>query len=134
MIITENAPSKKGNLNLLADGTFQNFAMITHTISQSEAEFMERAAYYDKSTKVLSCKDIKRGQGAACAVKSQSGYSVPICAVGFEKSYCGCEGQFLRDSCPFGYDAKNNCRNPFMIKCCAEKCNSFLDVVFVVDR
>lgn len=134
LLITENATPKKGNLNLLADGTFHNFSLISHALTQSKPEYMERADYYDKAVAALSCKGIKRGQGVSCDIKSQPGYSVPICILGFDKSYCGCEGQFLGNSCPYGYDSKGNCQSPFMINCCVEKCNSFLDLVFVLDR
>jgi hypothetical protein len=50
----------------------------------------------------------------------------------YKRSYCGCEGEFVIDSCPYGY-IDNKCSNPSIIKCCHEKCESSLDMVILMD-
>ena len=61
------------------------------------------------------------------------GYAVPVCLIDFKKSYCGCEGQFTIESCPYGYNNAGQCRNPSIVKCCYEKCDSALDMVVIMD-
>jgi hypothetical protein len=34
-VLTQNKPAIKGNLNDLADGTFHNFTLITHSLTQN---------------------------------------------------------------------------------------------------
>ena len=79
---------------------------------------------------------MKRGQGIACALSNKKiGYAVPICLMDFKKPYCGCEGEFEIQSCPYGrLEGTGVCRNSAMIKCCVEKCFTSLDLVIIIDE
>jgi hypothetical protein len=49
------------------------------------------------------------------------------------KQYCGCEGNYKMNSCPYGLLQNNQCRNSEVIKCCIEKCKTELDLVIIMD-
>ena len=57
----------------------------------------------------------------------------PICMNDLRKQYCGCEGNYQMDSCPYGLLQNNQCRNSVVIKCCIEKCKTELDLVIIMD-
>ena len=127
-VITENKPAKKGNLNDLADGTFHNFTLITHSLTQNIQYLKDRANRYEEIVRILKCSSIKRGRGIECEFGSKIGIAVPICLIDYKRSHCGCEGEFSQSSCPYGY-AQNLCRSSSIIKCCSEKCKRNLDLL-----
>jgi hypothetical protein len=63
-LITSNGPAKKGNLNLLTDGTFHNFSLITHAFTDNVEHLKQRTLSYEDIVKELECKSIKRGKGS----------------------------------------------------------------------
>jgi hypothetical protein len=63
-LITSNGPAKKGNLNLLTDGTFHNFSLITHAFTDDVENLKKRTLLYEDIVKELECKSIKRGKGS----------------------------------------------------------------------
>lgn len=134
-LITSNSKPTKGNLNLLADGTFHNFTLLNHAISTSLKSIKERTMYYEKAIEEIpNCKSIKKGSGISCKIGDRSGHSVPICLNDLRRPYCGCEGEFDSGSCPYGTNSNNQCRSPSILKCCVEVCNSYLDLVIILDR
>jgi hypothetical protein len=69
-LITSNGPAKK-NLNLLTDGTFHNFSLITHAFTDNINHLKERAILYENIVNELGCKTIKRGRGVACKMSER---------------------------------------------------------------
>jgi len=133
-IIMSNSKPVKGDLNQLADGSFHNFTLLNHAISTSLLSLKERTVYYENAVEAIKdCKAVKKGRGVACELGAKIGYSTPICMTGLKKPYCGCEGEFEVQSCPYGYNSERQCRNPSILKCCVEICNSYLDLVFLID-
>ena len=134
-LITKNGPATRGNLNSIADGTFHNFSLITHAFTDNLVHLRERSQYYEDIVAELKCKGIKRGRGVSCELSESKplGYAVPVCLRDFKRPYCGCEGEYIIDSCPYGKNNAEICRNPSIIKCCYEKCDSALDIVIIMD-
>lgn len=133
-IITSNDVSSKGNLNDLVDGTFHNFSLLTHSLTNDLQKLKERAIFNDLVLNELEKPAMKRGQGVECDVSGHGkGYAVPICLTDFKKPYCGCDGVEDRRSCPYGLASENKCRSPSIIKCCKESNNkNIMDLVIIV--
>jgi hypothetical protein len=128
-IITSNGVSSRGNLNDLVDGTFHNFSLLTHSLTNDLQKLKERAIINDLILNELEKPAMKRGQGIECEISGYGkGFAVPICLTDFKKPYCGCEGVFDMRSCPYGLSG-TKCRSSSVIKCCVEKCNKQLDFV-----
>ena len=62
-IIKTNSTASKGNLNELVDGTFFNFTMIVHALTNDVAKLKERANFNDLVLAELKYPSMKRGQG-----------------------------------------------------------------------
>ena len=129
-IIRSNQSSTKGSLNELADGTYHNFTLLTHSLTNDLGKLKERATINEIILNEMKYTSMKRGQGVRCNIVSEkeAGYAVPICLLDFKRPYCGCEGKFDTKSCPYGLSG-NKCRSSSIIKCCIEKCNNQLDLV-----
>ena len=129
-IIKKNEPAIKGNLNELADGTFHNFTLLTHSLTSDLEKLKDRATINEIILNELKYPSMKRGQGIQCNIPSEkdAGFAVPICMLDFKRSYCGCEGKFDSRGCPYGLSG-NKCRSSSIIRCCIEKCNNQLDLV-----
>lgn len=121
-------------MNSLANGTFHNFALLTHSLTDSLQDLAERTLYYEKAVKDLKCTSIKRGQGTQCTIDGKTGYSAPICMRDQKREFCGCEGAFDKNSCPYGRNNKTVCRSSGIIKCCYEKCEASLDLAILLDE
>ena len=92
-IILNEKPALKGNLNTLVDGTFLNFSLLTHSLTNDLQKLKERATINDLILSELEQPTMKRGQGIECEVQGNGkGFAVPICLTDFKKPYCGCEG------------------------------------------
>lgn len=132
-VIKNNQPAQKGDLNQLADGTFHNFTLLTHALSNNLQNIKNRADFNDQVLDELKSSNMKRGQGVSCQIDQKPGIAVPICTLDFKRPYCGCEGEVDMRSCPYGLNADNRCRSSNFIKCCVEKCSAALDLVIVMD-
>jgi hypothetical protein len=132
-IINENKPAKKGNLNLLADGTFHNFTLLTHSLTTSVDNLKSRSKSNDAAILALKCTALKRGRGVDCEFGAKFGFAVPICLIDYKKTHCGCEGDFGQTTCPYGYTSSGQCRSSSIIKCCDEKCQRYLDLLIILD-
>ncbi|RNA15112.1 collagen alpha-1(XII) chain-like [Brachionus plicatilis] len=132
-VITTNAPAKKNDLGMLADGTYHNFTLLTYSLTNNLQKLKDRTELYESIIKNAGYGSIKRGFGVVCEIGSNTGYSVPICLVGENKPYCGCEGEYEMRSCPYGYISDNRCRGSSILKCCVEKCTSSFDMVVLMD-
>ena len=117
-------------MNELADNTYLNFALLTHSLTNNLTRLKRRVELYEKVLDELNLSTMKRGSGVECSFNnSELGYAVPICLNNFKKSYCGCQGIFDKDTCPYGLTANNICRSPAIIKCCLESFDNPLDLV-----
>ena len=138
-VVKSTSISKKESLNNLVDGTFFNFTMLTHSLTNNIQSLKQRAELNDLILKELNYNALKRGQGIQCTDESdggksnETGFAVPICLSDFKKSFCGCEGKYLMSSCPYGFTSDRKCRNPAIVKCCFEKCKASLDLVILTD-
>ena len=61
-VIKKVGKAEKGNLNELCDGTFINFAHLTHALTSNLNSLKERASINDKVLKELEYTTMKRGQ------------------------------------------------------------------------
>ena len=129
-IITSDQKATKGSLNDLIDGTFHNFTLLTHSLTNDLGKLKNRTDFNELVLKELNYPMMKRGKGIECRISSEKdvGYAIPICLSDFKRSYCGCEGAFDIRSCPYGLSG-TKCRSSSIIKCCVEKCNKQLDLV-----
>ncbi len=134
-VIVDNNQAFKNTLNRLADGTFVSFTQLTHAITTNIRSLKERAKYNDEILEQFEYVSMKRGQGVECILRSteRTGHAIPVCLLDFKKPYCGCEGIYEYQSCPYGKQKNGACRNSAMIKCCAEECYADLDLVFLID-
>lgn len=132
-VITSNEAAKKNDLGILADGTYHNFTLLTYALTSNFQKLKVRTELYQSIIKEAGFGSIKRGNGISCEIGSKVGYSVPICLVGENRPYCGCEGEFEMRSCPYGFISNNKCRGPSVLKCCVEKCTSAFDLVVLMD-
>jgi uncharacterized protein YegL len=132
-VIKTNQRAEKGNLNELVDGTFHNFTLLTHSLTNNLQNLKDRANFNDEVLKELKTSSLKRGQGVGCEISSRQGVAVPMCTLEFQKSYCGCEGEVDMRSCPYGVNLDGKCRSSSLIKCCVEECKSVLDFVILMD-
>ncbi len=123
----------RGSLNELIDGTFHNFTLLTHSLTDNIQSLIDRANFNDRILSELRFATIKRGRGVECSVNEEKGYAVPVCLLDFKRPYCGCEGKFDKRSCPYGLNDEGKCRNSALIKCCIESCKSLLDLVVLFD-
>jgi hypothetical protein len=114
----------------LVDGTFHNFTLLTHALTNDLTKLKERANFNELVLIEINYPSLKRGKGIACRIstENETGYAVPICLSDFKKPYCGCEGVFDMKSCPYGLSG-TKCRSSSTIKCCVEKYNYNLDLV-----
>ncbi|CAF0704553.1 unnamed protein product [Brachionus calyciflorus] len=132
-VITTNDAAKKGDLGLLADGTYHNFTLLTYSLTNNLQKLRERADIYEAIIRENGYGTLKRGLGVMCEIGEKTGYAVPICLVGVNKPYCGCEGEYETRSCPYGFYSNSKCRGSSVLKCCVEKCTSSLDIVILMD-
>ncbi len=103
-------------MNKLADGTFLNYAQLTYSLTNNLLNLQKRAIINENAIKEMKEIPMKRGQGIECSLKSgEKGYAVPICLLSFKKSYCGCEGKYEIQSCPYGKTSNGICRNSAII-------------------
>ncbi|CAF1046181.1 unnamed protein product [Brachionus calyciflorus] len=132
-ILISNGQSQKGDLSVLADGTFFNFTQLAHSFTTKLNDIVSRADMSDRILEVIGRKRMKRGHGIKCEIGNKVGYAVPLCLNGFRKPYCGCEGTQAQRSCPYGFDLTNKCRNSAIITCCVESLKNAMDLVFAID-
>lgn len=134
-VIVDTNEAYKSSLNRLADGTFLSFTQLTHSITTNIKSLKERAKYNEEILEQFEYVSMKRGQGVECILHSTEliGHAIPVCLIDFKRSYCGCEGVFEYQSCPYGRLKNGQCRNSAMIKCCAEQCYADLDLVILID-
>lgn len=123
----------RGDLNQLVDGTFHNFVMLTTAFTNQVDDLINRVKLNDQVLSGLNYTRLKRGEGIACNFGYEAGYALPICPMNFRQAYCGCEGRFDKDSCPYGLDGNKKCRSSYLIKCCVETCRNHLDLVVIMD-
>ena len=114
----------------MVDGTFHNFTLLTHALTNDLTKLKERANFNELVLIEIKYPSMKRGKGIECKISTETeiGYAIPICLTDFKKPYCGCEGVFDMRSCPYGLSG-TKCRSSSLIKCCVEKCNKQLDLV-----
>ncbi len=134
-VIVDSNEAFKQSLNRLADGTFVSFTQLTHAITTNIRSLKERAKYNDDILEQFEYVSMKRGQGVECILRSteRTGRAIPVCLLDFKRPYCGCEGIYDIQTCPYGKLNNGACRNSAMIKCCYEECFADLDLVFLVD-
>jgi len=134
-VIKDTGKAVKSSLNELADGTFLSYNQLTYALTNNVRSLKKRAKINEEILAEFGTTTMKRGQGVACQMADdQIGYAVPICLADFKKAYCGCEGSFEIQSCPYGRLADGMCRNSAMVKCCVEKCHTNLDLVILMDE
>ncbi len=106
----------------MADGTFLGFTQLTHSITVRLKSLKERALINELILKEFSeTSSLKRGEGISCKLNDGTeGYAVPICLYDFRRPYCGCEGRYEIQTCPYGRNEKNECRGSSILKCCVE--------------
>ena len=124
------------NLNDMADGTFLGFTQLTHSITSRIFDLKKRALIHEKALNELSSNksSIRRGEGIECKLNDGTpGFAVPICLFDFRRPYCGCEGRYEVQTCPYGRTTSGGCRNSAIIKCCVETCYTDLDLVILID-
>ena len=80
----------------MVDGTFHNFTLLTHALTNDLSKLKERANLNEIILNELKYPSMKRGQGTECTIDSEKevGFAVPICLADFKRPYCGCEGKF----------------------------------------
>jgi len=133
-VIKSTSTAYKSTLNELADGTFLSYSQMTYALTNNVQSLKKRARTNELILSELGTTTMKRGQGVPCQLDDgQFGYSVPICLADFKKPYCGCEGSFEIQSCPYGR-SNDVCRNSAIVKCCVEKCYTNLDLVILMDE
>ena len=133
-VIKDANIAKKSSLNQLADGTFLSFTHLTHSLTSNLQSLKERALINEKILAELNYPTMKRGQGVDCEMADgEIGYAVPICLLDHKRSYCGCEGKYERTSCTYGKLGNGQCRNSNTVKCCVERCSTYLDLVILMD-
>jgi len=107
------------NLNDMADGTFLGFTQLTHSITPRISDLKKRALVYEKALNELSSNksSIRRGEGIECKLDDgTTGYAVPICLLDFRRPYCGCEGTYANQICPYGNGPLGGCGNSAIIR------------------
>ncbi len=137
-VIKSLNPAKKESLNNLVDSSFFSYTMLTHSLTNNLQSLKQRANLNEQILNMLnSSNKMKRGQGIGCSFKNGnrnlSGLAVPICLADFKKPYCGCPNKYDPQSCPYGKTSDNKCRNSAIVKCCEEACNTYLDLVILID-
>ncbi len=134
-VIVDTNEAYKSSLNRLADGTFLSFIQLTHSITTSIKNLKERAKYNEDILEKFEYVSMKRGQGVECILHSTelTGQAIPVCLIDFKRPYCGCEGFFEYQSCPYGRSKNGQCRSSAMIKCCVENCYTDIDLVILID-
>ena len=122
-IVKSTAMPLKGSLNELVDGSYHNFTLITHSLTEKLNEYSTRVRLNDMLLEALNSRPLKRGKGINCI------FSVPVCLPGQSSNYCGCEGE-NQDNCPYGnFSNSGKCKNPKTIRCCVEKFSKSSDLV-----
>ena len=128
-IILSKEKALRGSLNVLVDGTFHNFTLLTHSLTNNLQKLIDRANFNDLVLAELDRPAMKRGSGVICEIPGAgAGVAVPVCMDGFKRPYCGCEGLEDRRSCPYGMNG-GTCRSSSIIKCCQEKNKKSMDLV-----
>ncbi len=122
-VVKDTSPAKVTNLNEMADGTFLGFTQLTHSLTTRVKSLKERALINELILKEFSeTSALKRGEGIACNLNDGTrGYAVPICLIDFRRPYCGCEGRYEIQTCPYGRTQTKECRSSSLIKCCVEE-------------
>ena len=111
-----------------------NYAQLTYSLTNNLLKLQKRAIINEKALDEMKEIPLKRGQGIECSLNNgDKGYAVPICLLSFRKTYCGCEGKYEIQSCPYGKTSNGACRNSDIIKCCVEKCFAHMDLVILMD-
>lgn len=75
-VIKTAQPAIKESLSVLADGTFLNFAHLTHALTNNLNSLTQRSYINDRIISELSITSIKRGQGVKCLIGDEEGYAV----------------------------------------------------------
>ena len=136
-VIESNKPAMKKSLNTLVDGTFLNFVLLTHSLTNNANNSIQRFELNEKILKLLNYPGLKKGQGIECEInnggQAEKGHAMPICLSNFKRSYCGCSGYFDASSCPYGLMTNQKCRSSEMIKCCTEQCKTATDLLVIMD-
>jgi len=106
VVRTNNSNEPATDLNIMADGTFLGFVQLTHSITSRIADLKKRAVTHELVlTELTQGKSfIRRGEGIACQLNDgkTEGFAVPICLLDFRRPYCGCEGVYEVQTCPYG--------------------------------
>lgn len=100
--VTNKTSPVQTNLNSLADGTFLGFTQLTHSLTSNIRSFKKRAILNEKILYKFDAAPMKRGEGVNCTLSDGTpGYAVPICLADLKRSYCGCEGRYEVQTCPY---------------------------------
>lgn len=81
-VVQSTSLSRKESLNILADGTFFNYTMLTNSLTNNLQSLKQRADINDLILKELSYSTLKRGQGILCSRgenQNETGFAIPIC-------------------------------------------------------
>ena len=112
------------DLNTLADNTFYSYSIMTSKINGGLTGLKERTELLEKAIDLFKCSSLLKGKGETCSINQDQAECKPMCVTGLEgKSYCGCNGK----------TQAGLCKGPANIKCCLEKCGSYMDLTFVLD-
>lgn len=111
--------------------------MLTNSLTPSWQSLKDRANLNEKILLELNNTKFKRGNGIEChfkhGLKNLTGVAVPLCLSDTNQLYCGCMSKYDTQSCPYGFNKKNECINSPIIKCCSEACSSSLDLAILID-
>ena len=80
-VVTSPNLAIKESLNKLVDGTFFNFSMLTHSLTNNLQSLKQRANLNELILREINNLTLKRGQGIVCSdgEAGEKGYAVPIC-------------------------------------------------------
>ncbi len=104
--------SRSPNLNIIADGTFYNYSIITQKINGQIRGLLDRTNYLLRAMAQFGCGELVKGHGSNCMPIIPKAVCVPMCVSGLDdKNFCGCKGSSFEGLC-------NGV--PSNIKCCIE--------------
>ena len=83
-VVTSTNLAQKASLNILVDGTFFNYSMLTHSLTSNLQSLKQRANLNEFILREINNLTLKRGQGISCNIsndgdESEMGYAVPVC-------------------------------------------------------
>ena len=81
-VVKSTSLSSKESLNILVDGTFFNYTMLTNSLTNNLQSLKQRASLNDLILNELKYGTLKRGQGISCSIgenKNETGFAIPIC-------------------------------------------------------